>query len=478
MQKLIISLVSLGLAVSSGVAMAGSSPDDYFRPHQAQEKRLHVKMASAKPSKVIEAIDEADIYTQGLSVTTSPFIGIRSKFDASDLIVNLSTMNEDLRFLQEQQKLSKIFEKRHLPKLDRPLIELSGDVVGQTFWQSSYRGHSQHDLNLTGARFDVFAHASSWATGYISTDFDNSPLDESLSGSGFRLGNSRIFLKRAFLTIGNLDAAPVYFSMGQMYVPFGRYASGTVTTPSTVALAQTNTRAALFGLSYDGFYGSVYGFRGDSDVDSTGINQWGVNAGYHYTCNDLSVELGAGYIANIADSSGMQLTGHRADGEFSGFGEDSATETLDHRVPAYDVHFELGYGPFGFNTEYIATTRHFAAEDMSFNDEGAKPTAFHVEANYRFDICELPAAVNLAYGRTEDALALGLPKNSLFATFNISLWKNTIQSIEYRYDQNYDSEDISGGQALVDDDGGIIDAPGPVGGGHRNLILAQIGVYF
>ncbi len=262
-----------------------------------------------------------------------------------------------------------------------------------------------------------------------------------------------------------------------MYVPFGRYATSSVTLPLTVALGQTNARAALLGVSYDGFYGSAYGFRGDSDVDSTGINQWGLNAGYRYSCEGLSLGLGAGYIANIADATGMQLTGYARQDEFGGFGVRPGTEVLEHRVPAYDIHAELGYASFGFNVEYIATTRHFAEADMSLNGFGAKPSALHVEGNYKFDICAFPSAFALAYGHTEDALALNLPKNSFVATFNTSLWKNTIQSIEYRYDMNYHSDDVSGGLAVAGD-GSIVAGAGPVGGGHRNLVLAQIGVYF
>ena len=464
MQKLILGAVGLGLVLSSTTALA----------HLSQNPDIPPGLEVSAQKKV----EEASIYSQALPVFTSPYLGIRSAFDASDLIVNVSTMNEDLRFLEEQQKLNIRHREQHLPPLDRPLVELSGEVVGQAFWEEAYRGSSTDDITLTDARFDVFSRVSPWAMGYISTNFDNSSLDSRLEGSGFRLGNSRIFLKRAFLTIGNLDVSPVYFTLGQMYVPFGRYSTSTVSTPVTLALGQTNTRAALLGLSYEGFYGSVYGFRGDSDVGHTGkINQWGFNAGYRYTCDLITIEVGGGAIANIADSAGIQLTGHHAENEFSGFGESHETEHLVHRVPGYDLHMEIDYGKFGIDTEYIAATRHFAFEDMFFNSHGAKPSAFHIEANYRFDICERPTSVALAYEHTTQALGLRLPKDSLIGTFNTSIWKNTIQSLEYRYDNNYRSSDISGGQALDEDDAVIV-APGPVGGGHRNFVVAQIGVYF
>jgi len=469
MQKLILGLTSLGLTISTGIVQAGSGQKGNFESQYMEEK--------AKTNIVTKTTEESSIYTQGPTVTTSPYLGIRSAYDASDLIVNLPTMNEDLRFLEEELKLNKHLQTGHLPYVDRPLIELSGDVVGQGYWASAYRGASRHDINLTNARFDVFARASSWALAYISINYDNAGVDELLQGSGFRLGNSRVFLDRGFLTIGNLEVAPVYFSLGQMFVPFGRYATSAVTTPMTVALGQTNARAAVLGFSYEGFYGSTYGFRGDSDVDSTGINQWGLNAGYRYQCDEFSVEAGAGYIANIADASGMQLTGHFVAGEFGGFGLRPGTEILEHRVPAYDLHAKFAYQSFGINAEFIGTTRHFAEEDMSFNDEGAKPSALHLEGNYRFQLANFPMAFALAYDHSTDALALNLPEDSFIATFNVSLWKNTIQSLEYRYDSNYDDDDASSGLAVAAD-GTLNTGAGPVGGGHRNLILAQIGVYF
>ena len=125
---------------------------------------------------------------------------------------------------------------------------------------------------------------------------------------------------------------------------------------------------------------------------------------------------------------------------------------------------------------------------MYFNDHGAQPTAFHLEGNYKFNILERPTSVALAYECTGQALALRLPEKSLIATLNVSIWKNTIQSIEYRYDQNYKSHDVSGGQAVAGEHamfdghpvelGSVFVAPGPVGGGHRNVIVGQIGVYF
>ena len=68
----------------------------------------------------------------------------------------------------------------------------------------------------------------------MSIDFDNAPLRNPLTlGSGNPINNSRLFLQRAFFTIGNLDTSPIYFSMGQMFVPFGDYTTYQLSNPVT-----------------------------------------------------------------------------------------------------------------------------------------------------------------------------------------------------------------------------------------------------
>lgn len=414
----------------------------------------------------------------GSTVTTSPFLGLRSAFDASDLIVNLPTMNEDLRFLKEHVKLQKKLDCYGLKLPDRPIIELGGKIEGIIFAQDDYNhGPRRSDINLSSARLDVLVEVSRGVHGFLAMNMDNSTfdllnnssLDIQLAGSGNRVFNSRVFVSRAFVTIGDLNCFPVYFTIGQMFVPFGRYASNMVTSTLTVELARTNERAVLLGLYTNGLYGSVYGFRGDSNIDSSGINQWGLNLGYEKSWSCGSINVGGGYIANIADSTGMQVTG--AGSGFFGFGLNNLTENLDHPVPAYDVHGEFSYGHFNLFAEYIACTRSFDLEDLNFNGRGAKPTASNLELAYNFKFENLPASIAVGYGTSSEALALNIPEESYIAAFNISIWKNTIESLEFRHDNNYDDLDFAGGRGAV-----------PIfvnsAGGSRNTYTLQVGIYF
>lgn len=451
-------IYSIGLSLIAGSAMAKTGHNASVRYHSFAPKAQVVK---SEP-------DTATRYTLGQSVTTSPYLGIRSAHDGSDLIVNLPTMNEDLRILKQRQRLKN--SMGHSPCAQRPLVEISGDVIGQMYYTETFQDSSRHDIDLTGARFDVLGEVSDWAFGYISMNYDNGRVASLLPGSGVRLKNSRFFLKRGFLTIGDLDCSPVYFSLGQMFVPFGRYSSGTISGTLTSAVGRTNARAALLGYYQNNLFASVYAYRGDSHVGDSGVNSWGLNVGYDIdNCYGVSGQVGAGYIANIADSLGMQSPSYYKG--FRGFGFSSETEQLVHRVPGYNLHTNLSYDWFSGLVEFVGTTRSFAAADMSFNDSGARVNALHVEFKARPVFAEQKFNVALAYGRTWEALALDLPKHSYIAAVSTSFWKNTIESVEYRHDVNYDASSRAGGN-------GSDPNPEFSTGGKRNSVIGEIGVYF
>lgn len=423
-------------------------------------------------------LQNAHLYTMGATVTTSPFLGLRSAFDASDVIVNLPSMNEDLRFLKEHVELQKQLCCRGLKLPDRPIIELSGKIESVIYAQEDYNdGPTTSDVNLAGVRLDVLAEVSPGVHGFIAFNMDNSTLDIlnntnldiQLAGGVSRIFNSRVFVSRAFITIGDLCRSPVYFTIGQMFVPFGRYASNMVTAPLTLLTFRTNERAALLGYYNRGLYASGYVYRGDTELGAPGIDEWGANLGYEYKWCDNSANLGVGYISNVGDATGMQVTG--ASRGFFGFARNTRTETLEHRVPGFDLHGEFTFGHLGLIGEVITSTRAFAYEDLNYNGHGAKVSAMNTEASYSFKIVDRPASVAVGYTKAWQALALNTPEESFLAAFNISIWKNTIESLEFRHDDNYSASDIAGGRGAIPP---VVNSVG----GSRNTYTFQIGAYF
>src|SRR5207302_1651133 len=118
----------------------------------------------------------------------------RSAFDASDLIVNLSTMNEDLRILEQQQRLRN--ELGVALSEWRPRLDIGGKLEGVVVNNNPFTGDSVTDIDIASAELDFLAEVSPWAFGFFSINFDSTNLPELFSNSGLRIANSRLFLKR------------------------------------------------------------------------------------------------------------------------------------------------------------------------------------------------------------------------------------------------------------------------------------------
>ena len=263
-----------------------------------------------------------------------------------------------------------------------------------------------------------------------------------------------------------------------MYVPFGVYSSGMVTTPSTQSLGRINSRTALLGFSHKGFYGSVYGFKGSTLINSHDSGEWGVNLGVKPHLGIIASDLGVGYVSNIADSQGMQynaLSTSSGGTEFLGFSRQTGSggnpENLLHRVGAVDLHDTMQMGPATFLAEYITSLGHFDGRDLSYNNQGAKPKALQLELNYKFDLANKPSSVGIAYGHVWEGLALLIPQRSYSAFFHTSLWRNTIESIEFRHDVGYGSTATGGGFEM--NNTSLLQLRG-----DNNTVTGQIGIYF
>jgi len=464
---------------------------------QKEVKRLRAELREIKKAKQSvrsKNMPAAEASNPTLKETTpllsSPFINITrlgrmpvltgdlpdggTDLDPSAFLSNQPSMAQGMFFLEQQQALEKKLDGAPLPYADRPQLMLGGKLEMAGLWQDPYTGAADSNLDLVTAEIEALAQVSPWASGFLAIDYHNGWLDPLLTGSGNPTNNSTLYLNRGFLTIGNLNKSPIYFSAGQMYAPFGAYSSNMLTNSVTKVLGRTNTRAIQLGFDKAGFDMSAYAFNGAPNVGRSTVDNWGANTSYRFNLGKYSTRLGMGYINDITDSQGAQLVGSSGPNTFVGFSQNSDTERLVHYVPGVDANILLGRGPFYLTAEAIAATRHYAMQDMVFNNQGAQPKAGHVELGYNFNLFGKKSIFDIAYDETWNALALDLPKNSYIATFNISIWKNTIEVLEFRHDVNYAVTDTSRGACA----NSFTTCPGPSGGGQSNTVLAQFGVYF
>jgi outer membrane murein-binding lipoprotein Lpp len=491
-------LISSALASTTNSSLSNQiSTDQKLQKLEAQIQQLKKEVNAKKTSKkIVQTESKKDTPTDGVVtpgpvaigettnfpyyhapfVFASPYLtGARSAYNASDLITSWPSIYEDLYILKAQKKHANALEAAGLPYPDRPIIAISGYVEGKAVYIDDYIPNIKSDIDLSGAELDILAQMTPWASAYMSIAYNSRSPDV-----GPRYSYSLVSLGRAFLTIGNLDISPIYGTIGQFYVPFGSYSSNMINSSVTKRLGRTLARAIELGFYSDtGIYGAIYTFKGDTDENRFGgINNAGANLIYKFELSQkFNATLGASYLYNLADSMGMQITGGYNNGNFVGFGGGypyytrSSSEHIVHAVAGGDVFAKLSYDKFNLSAEYVSALKKFAITDLMFDGNGAKPRALSVEAAYYFDITSKPASLSVTYGQTEDALALNIPKESYVATFGISLWKSTVEKIEYRHELNYGFDDYAAGG----------NQPGYITVGNnrvRNIGMFQIDVYF
>lgn len=415
------------------------------------------------------AEDRVVTYIAGTPVVASPYLGDRPAFDGSDYIVNISSINRDIRLMQQRRKLYRAYKNMGYPIPDRPIIALSGKAEPVGMINSNYVGGTNVDLTLGSSELDVAAALNQNVEAYIAIAYDASPPEV-----GPRINNSAFNLNMGFVNIGNLDKTPFYFTAGQLYVPFGRYSSSMISSPVTLDMARTKTRPFILGYkSQDetGPFISTYIYRSDTTLGRAGVG--GVNAGYSYAFDEIRGEVGASYISSINDAAGMQSTAANP-GTFGGFGSLLNGNESVRKTQAVDVYGNLGYDRFNFAAEWVGAIEAFRAQDLSFNGRGAQPQALQTEIDVTFKAFNRPSSIGVGYQWTKDALALNLPEQRFIGVFNISIWKDTVESIEYRHEIDYGPNQFANGAAPA----GVINAPTLGTGGTSDTVSAQIGVYF
>lgn len=410
-------------------------------------------------------------YIAGTPVVTAPYTGDRPAFDGSDYIVNISSINRDIRLMQQRRRLYRAYESIGYPVPNVPIIALSGKAEPVANFNRSYAGNTTGDIDLGSSEFDVAAMLNDKVEAFMSVAYDETPP----LVSGPRVSNSAFQLNMGFVNIGDLDQSPYYFTAGQLYVPFGRYSSAMISSPLTLRLTRTKSRPFILGYKsqYDsGPYAAVYGFRSDTTLGHSGIG--GVNLGYTIKSGDMAGEIGASYIGSINDSAGMQDTGSTPGTTFGGFSSITNGNERVGKVPGLGVHWNMNIDRYNFTAEWVGATKGFRTQDLSFNGRGAKPQAIQLEAGVTFMSFCKPSSISLGYQWTKDSLALNLPKQRLSGVYNISIWKDTVESLEYRHDRDYKINQYANGAAPPD----VVNQNTFGTGRSSDTILAQIGVYF
>ncbi len=410
-------------------------------------------------------------YIAGTPVVTSPYTGDRPSFDGSDYIVNISSINRDIRLMQQRRRLYRAYQAIGYPAPNIPIIAISGKSEPVASFSNPYFNQYATDFTLGSSELDVAAILNRNVEAFISVAYDASPP----ATGGPRVSNSSFNLNLGFVNIGNLDKTPFYFTAGQLYAPFGRYSSSMITSPMTLVLARVKTRPFILGYKSqqdNGPYAAIYGFRSEITTNRSTIG--GVNVGYTFGNRTFSGDIGMGVIGSLNDSQGMQSTGAIPFTTFGGFSSITNGSEQVKKIPGLDIHVNLNIDRYNFAAEWVGASQTFRPQDLSFNGHGAKPQAAQLEAGMTFKAFHKPASLALGYQWSKQTLALHLPEQRISTVFNISVWKDTVESLEYRHDMDFKSGNFANGAAPS----GMQNLNTLGTGKSADTLIAQIGVFF
>jgi len=265
---LIISLMIFGLALS-GVAFAADKSTELEKKLEALAGQLQALQAQLAAQK-----QEIETYKQTINQHRRDIEGNRQHLKKQEEII--------AKTKEEQATLSQVAEKL---KTINEHVKLSGLVEVEAFKSDGYDGEDESDITLATVELGIDISLHKFVSGHLLflwEEDDTEPVD----------------IDEGYIYLGNTEFFPVYFQVGKLYVPFGNFESNMISDPLTLELGETRETAGVLGLEYNGFYAAAYAFNGDVDEegDDNEIKCFGFNGGYAYESEDLSFDLGAGWI--------------------------------------------------------------------------------------------------------------------------------------------------------------------------------------
>jgi len=235
----------------------------------------------------------------------------------------------------------------------------------------------------------------------------------------------------AFITLGKTDEIPLYLSAGRLYLPFGDFTTNMIQDPFTLTLGEIQATSVVGGVSFKGLSAALFAYKGMNEVGSDDdIKGYGASAGYEFEGDGLAFSAGVAVVSNIADAGGIDDV----------LGE-AGLDEIGEYVPGCAAFGGASFGPVSIFAEYVAALDTFAAEELTFVDEGAQPAALNIEVAYTAELIGKETVFALGYQWSDEAVALGLPEQRVLASTGVTLIEGLRVIGEYYHDWDYNLDD-------------------------------------
>ncbi|WP_041446854.1 hypothetical protein [Thiocystis violascens] len=97
----------------------------------------------------------------------------------------------------------------------------------------------------------------------------------------------------------------------------------------------------------------------------------------------------------------------------------------------------MPFGAFEIIGEYVSTTDDFDLDSLGFEDEGARLSAWNIEAGFTFPVMRCESVAAVAYQGTRETLALDFLKSAGCSTGRSEIFDRTSLSLEWARDIDY-----------------------------------------
>lgn len=239
-----------------------------------------------------------------------------------------------------------------------------------------------------------------------------------------------LFLKEAFILLGDNPKSSYFLQIGRFYLPFGVGTGAligdtlSIIDPLTIEIFEAQEEAMLFSVRAMGLYGGIYFFNGNGwrERKSHHIDQYGTAMRYEVKGDEFVFNCGFDMISSIYDSDEIQH---------------EYVEALkkNRYAKGLALHSRIFYKNISLLLEYNGT---FSSTTFNYKDKNIclSPKAWQVEIGYQNEIfCKATYfAINFSQSFGLHSL---FPRSRLLLTAGRWIYDGVLISFEYGHEAFY-----------------------------------------